>query len=340
MQYSDFDEKVGPCPPIAHIRGAEEREVLLDGVACRYWHAGSGPALLLIHGFMGYSFSWRFNVEALGKHFSVYAIDLPGCGCSQRGDRLTGSLAGDAGAVLSFMDRLGIESADVVGTSRGGGVAIALAALAVKHAMGERIRRLVLNAPINPWSSNGRLLTKVLATAMGGMYVVHVQPRLPFVLERYFRGLYGDPRRIAFGTLAGYEAGFKPAGTFEHLLRIVRSWHQDLAYLEQSLAVIADIPTLLLWGSRDTAVYPTSAPELRRRLRNSTVLVMEGIGHMPYEEVPQEFNRIVSDFLLHRQPASSSDPVDERATIPELVTSRADLSDTAAADTSFEDRTQ
>ena len=65
-------------PQIAEIDGAEERSISIDGLNWRYWVAGSGPPLLLIHGFMGYSFSWRFNMEPLAKDFSVYAIDLPG----------------------------------------------------------------------------------------------------------------------------------------------------------------------------------------------------------------------------------------------------------------------
>ena len=311
-------EPVGPCPEIARIRGAEEHEAQLDDVTCRYLTAGSGPALLLIHGFMGYSFSWRFNIEPLAQQFSLYAVDLPGCGFSQRSDRLKGTLHGDAETLLHFLDYAGIERANVLGTSRGGGVAIALAALAIQRGLGDRIGGLILNAPINPWSGNGRILTRILATAIGGMYVVHVQPRLPFVLERYFRGLYGDPRRIAPGSLEGYEAGFKPAGTFEHLLRIVRSWHRDLALIEESLPTIANIPTLLLWGTKDTAVYYSSAAELHRRLKNSTILLMEGVGHMPYEETPEEFNRIVSEFLLRGLPRTPMG-IEPLSTVPKLA---------------------
>jgi len=64
------------------------------------------------------------------------------------------------------------------------------------------------------------------------------------------------------------------------------------------------VPALLLWGDRDRAVAPASANELHRRWRNSAVLMMARIGHMPYEEVPVEFNRIVLDFLLRDTPAT------------------------------------
>lgn len=295
-------EQIGSVPQIARIPGAEERSVTLDGVTWRYWFAGSGPPLVLIHGFLGFSFSWRFNMEPLSKHFSVYAMDLPGTGFSQRPDAAECTLAGDAEGVLRFIEHFGIENADIVGSSRGGGLAIILAALASRTERLHRIRRLVLVSPINPWSSHGKVLTRLLATTLGGLYVVHVQPRLKIVAMRYFKALYGDPKRISPGTFEGYTAGVDVPGSFEHLVRILRSWHEDLAKIDESLYEISGIPTLLLWGSRDRAVYPSSIHQLQRRLKNSALVLFPGAGHMPYEEVPEEFNRVLCDFLLHDAP--------------------------------------
>src|SRR5271166_5857571 len=103
-------------PELARIPGAEERSVTIEGVTWRYWYAGSGPPLLLIHGFMGYSFSWRFNVEPLSRYFSVYAMDLPGCGFSQQTREPECTIAGDAAKMMRFMDHFGIGEADVVGS--------------------------------------------------------------------------------------------------------------------------------------------------------------------------------------------------------------------------------
>ena len=295
-------ERLASGPQIAQIAGAEERSVTLDGVAWRYWVAGSGPPLLLIHGFMGYSFSWRFNIEPLSRYFSVYAMDLPGSGFSQRTTGNGCSLAGDAQGVLRFMKHFGIENADIVGSSRGGGLTIVLAALAAETDQLHRIRRMVLVSPINPWSSHGKVLARLFATTLGGLYIVHVQPRLHVIARRYIKTLYGDATRISPGTFEGYRAGLEPPGSFEHLVRILRSWHDDLEAIEQSISEISGLPTLLLWGSRDRAVYPSSIHQLQRQLKNSALVMFHGAGHMPYEEVPDEFNRVVCDFLLHDAP--------------------------------------
>ncbi len=289
-------------PAIARIPGAEERSVRIDGVNWRYLTAGSGAPLLLIHGFMGYSFSWRYNIGPLAQHFSVYALDLPGCGFSQRINGKECSLSGDAERVLEFMEHFGIEYADIVGSSRGGGLAMVLAALAARRDQLHRIRRLVLVSPINPWSSHGKVLTRLLATTLGGLYVVHVQPRMRLISKRYFTALYGDPKRIAPGAFDGYAAGLETPGSFEHLVSMLRSWRDDLEAIADSLREISGLPVLLLWGSRDRAVYPSSIHQLQRQLKNSALVVFQGAGHMPYEEVPEEFNRVLCDFLLHDAP--------------------------------------
>jgi 4,5:9,10-diseco-3-hydroxy-5,9,17-trioxoandrosta-1(10),2-diene-4-oate hydrolase len=297
-------ETMPAIPAIAKVDGVEDCTAVVNGVRWRYLHAGSGPALLVVHGFMGYSFSWRFVMQGLARHYSVYAVDLPGCGFSERSEGLPATLASDAEGLLSFMEHMGIEQFDVLGTSRGGGVTIALAGLAAERGVLHRIRRLVLSAPINPWSKAGLLRIRILRTWVGRIYVVHLAARFPFIMKGYFKKLFGDPASIPPDSFAGYQEGLESPGSFQHLWNILRSWMHDLNRIEQVLPTVESIPALLLWGEWDRAVRRTSGAELHGRWKNSAVLVMEGIGHMPYEEVPEEFNRIVLDFLLRDTPAT------------------------------------
>ncbi|HVP53494.1 MAG TPA: alpha/beta fold hydrolase [Candidatus Eisenbacteria bacterium] len=293
-----------PVPAIAKGDGVEDCAVVIKGIRWRYLHAGSGPALLLVHGFMGYSFSWRFVIQGLARHYSVYAVDLPGCGFSQRCTTLPGTLTSDAEHLLNFMDHMGIEQFDVLGTSRGGGATIVLADLAAQRKMLHRIRRLVLSAPINPWSKIGLLRIRLLRTRGGRTFILHLAPRMPFILKSFFRDLYADPASIPLNSFAGYQAGLEPAGSFLHLWNIARSWTNDLAQIGAVLAQVESVPALLLWGDHDRAVAPASVHELHHRWKNSAVVMMARVGHMPYEEVPAEFNRIVLDFLLRGTPAT------------------------------------
>ncbi len=268
----------------------EERWASIGGHRMRYLRGGSGPALVLIHGLLGYSFSWRFNLAALGEHATVYAPDLLGFGYSERYPKMDCSLRGTAERMWQFMDGVRIEEADILGTSHGGAVTMTMAAM-----QPQRVRRLMLVAPVNPWSRYGRLLTRVLATRIGGLGFRVVQP---YLSQKYFlRRLYGDVRRIAPGTVEGYSAPLLIPGTIAHALAIARCWHADLRQLESALPSIAHIPTLLMWGSRDRAVLPSSARTLAAHFKRAELVMLDGVGHLPYEEVPEEFNRIVIKYL-------------------------------------------
>ena len=272
-----------------------EHFATVEGLRMRYLHGGAGFPLLLIHGLIGYSFSWRFNLAALQKHATLFAVDLPGMGFSDRSPGMDCRLPAAAGRLLRFLDDQGLESVDVLGTSHGGGLAMALAAM-----VEGRVRRLILVAPVNPWLRHGRLLAPALARLPGGGRLQPWLVRLGLLHRFLLRRQYGDPRRISPGTLAGYLAAFRIPGTLDYARRVLHGWRGDLRELERILPRIAHIPTLLVWGSRDGVVAPGSARPLLRNFARAELVTLEGAGHVPYEEVPQEFNRAVIGFLAKR----------------------------------------
>ncbi len=67
--------------------------------------------------------------------------------------------------------------------------------------------------------------------------------------------------------------------------------------MQAALVEVAGIPSLLIWGSKDRVVDIKSAEPLARGLGGARVAVIEGAGHLPYEECPEEFSRILQQFL-------------------------------------------
>jgi pimeloyl-ACP methyl ester carboxylesterase len=272
----------------------EDLSVPLDGAKVRFLQAGSGPSLLLVHGLLGYSFSWRYTIPALAGQATVFAPDLPGAGFSPGLPLMDCCLPACAARLLRFMDAAGIDECDIMGTSHGGAVAMQAAAMSP-----QRVRRLILVAPTNPWSAHGRILAGFLSSSGVAPALVKLAPRLRILQEFYFRRLFADPRRIRPGTLPGYMEPVLEPGALEYAVAKLRSWNRDLRDLASVLPRISRIPTLLIWGSRDAAVDPASAAQLRNHFRDCRLLMMEGIGHLPYEEAPDEFNRAVAEFLAH-----------------------------------------
>jgi pimeloyl-ACP methyl ester carboxylesterase len=115
--------------------------------------------------------------------------------------------------------------------------------------------------------------------------------------------MYADPRNIPADALEGYMAPLAMPGLFEHGLSIVRTWTQDLQELEVTLPKLKNIPTLLMWGSGDSAVYASSAAPLAKHFSNSQVIIFPGVGHLSYEECVEEFNRALINFLTTDSPS-------------------------------------
>ena len=278
----------------------EEKFATLDGARMRYLRAGSGPALILLHGLLGYSFSWRFNIPVLSRYATVYAVDMLGTGFSDRVPGLDCCLHASARRLLRFLDQVGVSRFDLIGASHGGAVAMILAAICAEqcaHAEPPRLRRLILAEPVNPWSAHGRLLAPLIGSRAGSFLFLHTFARRSSTYGYWLRRLYGDRQRIPPGTLQGYAAPFQIPGTFEYLISVVRHWTSGLQELAALLPKIADYPTLIIWGSHDRAVAPSSAERLKQMFHHGQLAMIPGAGHLPYEETPDEFNCAVLNFL-------------------------------------------
>ena len=281
----------------------EELWLELPAGRMRYLKAGAGPALILIHGLMGYSFSWRFTLPALAPHATVYAIDNLGAGLSPANEGMDCTVRATAERVLQFADAVGIKDFDLLGTSHGGGVAIMVAAICVER-KDARLKRLVLVAPINPWSPHGNRLAPFIGSEFGSILFRNTIERLRSLDYLWLRRLFGDGAKIPPDSLEGYRIPVQKNHGFRHASRIVRNWTADLAELERALPKIRDYPTLLIWGTKDRAVHFQSAEPLRRNFLDARLVAFEGVGHLPYEEASEDFNRALIDFLKLRIRAS------------------------------------
>jgi haloacetate dehalogenase len=303
VQTTEVQHIVASAAP-AVGEGVEECWMDFDGARMRYLRAGSGPAFILLHGLLGYSFSWRFTLPALAPYATAYAPDMLGAGFSDRPRGIDHSMHATALRVLRFIENLGLESFDLLGTSRGGAVAMAVAAECAKDKSRPRVNRLVLVCPVNPYSPHGRWLAPFLGTRFGAAGFRWVTDRLPFLFPFCHARLYADRSRILPGSLEGYKAPLAIPGLLEHGLSIVRTWTADMLELQGLLPTLAPVPTLLMWGSKDPAVYVSSMEPLGRHFAQLQKVVFPDIGHLPYEECPEEFNQALIRFMTSQERTS------------------------------------
>jgi 4,5:9,10-diseco-3-hydroxy-5,9,17-trioxoandrosta-1(10),2-diene-4-oate hydrolase len=270
----------------------EDVSVTVNGMRVHLERCGDGPPLLLLHGLVGSSRNWQQNIAFLSRYATVYAIDLFNMGASERVAGLDAGLESTADGLADLMDALEIPAADVAGHSHGGAVAMMLAS---RHP--EKVRKLMLFAPANPFCNFADQAVRFYQTRMGTL-LARLIPVLPRRLKATaLDRMYGDPSRVVEGTLEGYITGLQIPGTIEHILNILRSWFDDMLALRSALVNLAEKPTLLIWGDMDRTVGLSSALRLQQVLVRSKLLVIPGVGHIPFAEMPDECNRAMRDWL-------------------------------------------
>jgi pimeloyl-ACP methyl ester carboxylesterase len=265
----------------------------IDGEQINYSRLGTGRPLLLLHGLLGGSFCWRRNMEALSQRHTVFALDLPGHGENDALRHVDCSMLAQENRILSFMERLKLDAFDVVGCSWGGAIAMLLAAQSAK------VRSLVLAAPVNPWSTLGSGRIRFLNRRTGNALLRMVWPFSRPLYHTALARMYGDPTRLAAGTVAGYISQIMRPGRVNNILNTLRSWEKDVHALRRAIPQIK-ARALLIWGTRDSAVDVRSAEPLKQALPQCKLKIIEGAGHLPFEETPDEFNRLVLDFIDQR----------------------------------------
>jgi pimeloyl-ACP methyl ester carboxylesterase len=280
---------------------SEEHFAEIGGLRMHYSQAGKGRPLLLIHGLLGGSFCWRFNVPALAKEYSVYTVDLPGSGLSDAPPQADCSMEAQAARLLQFIREMDLSDLSVIGASWGGAIALLLAAVDAAESRSRKIRSLVLCAPVTPWSPWGRKRIEFLNKPLGGYLLRMIWPVSRPVHALALKRMYGDPARISPGSRKGYASMILRPARARNMLNVLRSWRKDLALLEGALLQgplgRVKVPTLLAWGSKDGAVDIRSAGMLRHVLPHCELLLFPGVGHLPFEEIPDEFNERVLAFL-------------------------------------------
>lgn len=245
----------------------EQSHIQVGLATISYQAAGSGPPLVLIHGLSGSCRWWERNVADLARQFRVYVIDLIGFGESVAPHPFV--LKETAPYLAAWMDRLDIPRANVVGHSMGGVIA---ADFAADYA--SRIDRLVLvDAAVYVAEQN------YLRHALG---VIN-----EFVVQRphFLPVLVNDAYRAGPMTLA--KAAIELLTTnIEAKLRQIQS------------------PTLVVWGERDAITPLDAGRRMCRYLSNGRMVAIKGAGHNPMWEVPQTFNRIITEFIAPATPAT------------------------------------
>ncbi len=253
------------------------------GLSIAYQRAGSGPALVLLHGFALDSRSWRPQIEGLSDRFTVIAWDAPGTGQSQDPPETFG--IGDwADALSEVLAFARIQQAHVVGLSWGG-----LLAQEFYRRYPSRVISLVLAGTYAGWK--GSLPAPVPQQRLEA--VVRDSSLSPDEFARkYVPSMFGDAATPEVrNELGDIMSAFHPAG-----LRLMAT---TLAHADtREFLLRINVPTLLIWGDADKRSPLAVGQAIRDAIAAARLEIIPGAGHLSNLERAAEFNTMVRNFCL------------------------------------------
>lgn len=267
----------------------------LHGERIAYRDAGTGEALLLIHGMAGSSATWRAVIPELSKRYRVIAPDLLGHGESAkpRGDY---SLGAFAAWLRDLLDELGIAQATVIGQSLGGGVAMQFT---FQHR--DYCQRLVLISS----GGLGPELTWILRilSAPGAELVLPVVAPQPVLnlgnkLASWLTSAGIKSPRASEMWSAYCSLSDRPTRqAFLRTLRSVVDYRGQAVSALGKIHVSQGLPTLLIWGEQDRIIPVAHGYAAHDAVPGSRLEVLPGVGHFPHVESPTAVIDILDDFI-------------------------------------------
>lgn len=261
---------------------------VINNTKIAYVKKGQGFPLLLVHGFMASSYCFKGIIEDLSKNNTVYAVDVPGFGFSDKSLGVDYRRSSLANIVYEFMKSEGIKKFDLLGHSMGGEISIHMA---INYP--ESINKLILV------SSAGCQDIKVMPN-----WVVEIPKLCNFLIKNIFMTYYVqkisfeatviDRKKYdkdIFYTIFSTSKLNMPPKTLRKLTE-----QSDDCNVLPKLRFIKN-KTLIIWGEEDNVVPVKLAYKIRELMSDSKLVVMKNCKHNPYIEKPGEFLEILKGFI-------------------------------------------
>ena len=261
-----------------------------------YVDHGQGPTLLFVHGTPTWSFEYRHLLAALAPSYRCVAPDHLGFGLSSRPRDFAYTPEAHADVLRALVERLDLRDVTLVVHDFGGPIALPLAV----DASSSRITRLVLlNTWCWPLDDEPRMTraAKLIQGPVGKWLYKYANASLRLIMP----SAYGDRRKLTPAIHAQYLGVF---GDREARVRVLHALARALLGSRDFYAFtwarrdrLRAMPTLVVWGMKDSAFPPSFLDIWRAALPQAQVVTLAGAGHWPHEEEPAAVIAALQDFL-------------------------------------------
>ena len=272
----------------------EDQYIKVGDINTRFWTSGDeGTAVILVHGIGDAVETWESNISVLGEHHRVYALDIVGFGRSDK-PPIQPSLPFGAQFVNDFMEVQHIERASLVGNSMGGAISLQFALQ-----FPDKLEKLVVE--------DGAALGKGIAT----FFRVFSIPVIGELMSRpsrrgtawLLKQLVYDPAVITDEMVELYYQLASLPRAQKSFLSTLRVGVNFLGQRPEFVSSIADnlgkitCPTLIIWGQQDRIIPVEHAQVAKNGIPNAELQILDPCGHGPHFERPDEYNKLLMEFL-------------------------------------------
>jgi len=283
-------------PQFEAIERIPIKTVAVKGQTMAYLDLGTGPPVILIHGFGGSMWQWEHQQAALSTSMRLITPDLIGSGLSDKPD-IEYRPEEMLDYFVSFMDALQIPQAVLVGNSMGAGLAIGMA---LTHP--DRVSKLILIDGL-PSDVSNKLTSPSIKRALqtsAPSWLVSFGNWLfgGLMIESVLKEIIYDPALLTPAVVERSNRNRQRPGLIPPILTVRKTlplWEAEFAKR------IGDIthPTLILWGEEDRVFPITVGEELHRTIKGSNFVRIPKAGHIPQWEQPALANQAMIEFMTH-----------------------------------------
>jgi len=273
--------------PPRELADKEGKFINAGGHVIHYKQQGDGKPLVLVHGFGGSTYTWRNITPLLAEYYTVYSLDLPGFGLSEKPPSGDYSMQAHSDLLIAFMDKLSLSSATLIGHSMGG-IVIGCAAVAAPS----KVDALVLIEP--------GFYTKGPPSIFKYMFfpLDRIMARQFYTREMTKRFLLGSFYDKALVTDELLDAFMVPARTTNAIDSLCHMMTSVGAQTYDGITKKISRPALIIWGERGEAgIKAPTAQRIKSEIQESQLIYVKESGHYVQEEQPNELSEIIHDFL-------------------------------------------
>ncbi len=265
----------------------DSRFLVIDGSLVHYRIEGQGSPLLLVHGAFSSLHTFDKWTPLLTRRHQVIRLDLPGFGLSDSMQGHDYSIKALVRFLTKFLDQIGVAQCSIAGSSLGGWLAWEMALR-----QSSKVDKLILIASAGFMEEMSVPLPfKVARTPVLGKVMKYAIKKS--VLRKFLNQVFVDQKQVTEELVDRYYDLISKEGNPEAFYALANGQYKSRTNKLKNIKA----PTLIMWGEQDAWLPIENGYWFQVCIPNSQLIVYEGVGHIPMEEIPERTARDLLKFL-------------------------------------------